>query len=74
MGGSGGKRADTSAQEAELARQRAEAERLEAEAAETERLRLEREEKQRRGRAGTLLTAGDGDTTAVKTLKTTLGS
>jgi hypothetical protein len=73
MGGGGGKSVDTSAQEAELARQRAEAERLEAEAATKEKTRLEREEKQRMGRAGTLLTEGDGDTSAVKTLKTTLG-
>ena len=73
MGGGGGKSVDTSAQEAELARQREEAQRLEAEAAEKERRRLEREEKQRAGRASTLLTEGDGDTSAVKTLKTTLG-
>lgn len=73
MGGSGGKSVDTSAQVAELARQRTEAERLESEAAAKEKTRLEREEKQRAGRAGTLLTEGDGDTSAVKTLKTTLG-
>lgn len=74
MGGGGSKRADTSAQEAELALQRAEADRLEAEAAEKERIRLDREAKQRAGRAGTLLTEGDGDTSAVQTMKTTLGN
>jgi len=74
MGGGGGKSADTSAQEAELARQRAETERLEKEAADKEQARLDREAKQRQGRAGTLLTGGEGDTSAVPTTKTILGS
>lgn len=74
MGGGGNKNADTSGQEAELARQRAETERLEKEAADVEAARLSREKKQRQGRAGTLLTGGEGDTSAVPTQKTVLGS
>jgi hypothetical protein len=74
MGGGGGKSQDASAQDAELARQRAETERLEKEAADKEAARLERERKQRAGRAGTLLTDGDGDTSAISARKKVLGS
>ena len=74
MGGGGSKKADTSGQEAELARQRAETERLEQEAADKEAARNRRESRQRAGRAGTLLTSGEGDTSAAPTLKTVLGS
>lgn len=73
MGG-GGKSVDTSAQEAALAAQQAEIERLEQEAAQEEALRAEREKKQRQGRLGTLLTSGEGDTSAVPAQKAVLGA
>lgn len=73
MGG-GGKSPDTSAQEAELERQRAETERLEKEAADAEAARKDREARQRAGRAGTLLTGGEGDTSTTPVKKTILGS
>lgn len=71
--GSGSSKPDTSAYEAQLEEQRKATEAAEAKAAAADARAKDQQQRLQQGRAATIFTSGEGDT-SIKTKKPTLGS